>query len=86
MGIAGQGADEYMLSKYCEPVPQDDVLAFAKAVERSLQLFEQEPHIVEEKTRKFSSFLSERYSLEQERHSVVKIWTSLLTPLGITSG
>lgn len=78
VGYSGRAADEYMDARYCERVPQDDVLELATVVEQTLRYCEQHPKAALERAKEFSALLSERYSLEAERASVVAAWTAVL--------
>ena len=78
VGYTGSGANEYFQAGLCERVDQDDVLGFAEAVERTLVWVENDEAEAIEKSRAFSEFLSERYSLEREAESVLAAWRALL--------
>lgn len=78
VGYTGQAAEEYMDAKYCEPVPQDDVLGLAIAVERALKYYETRPQELKSRAVEFSSLLAERYSLENEKKSVIRAWSDVL--------
>jgi glycosyltransferase involved in cell wall biosynthesis len=78
VGYTGLAADEYFEEGLADRVEQDDVLGFAQAVERTLAWIEADEAKAIEKGRAFSDFLTQRYSLEHERESVLSAWQSLL--------
>jgi len=78
VGYTGSAADEYFQEGLCERVDQDDVLGFAKAIERTLASVEADEEAALERGRAFSEFLSELYSLEREAESVVTAWRAVL--------
>jgi len=78
LGYTGSAADEYFVEGLAERVDQDDVLGFARAVERTLAWIEADEANAIARGRAFSEFLTQRYSLEQERESVVSAWQALL--------
>lgn len=78
VGYTGIAADEYFEEGLAERVPQDDVLAFAQAVERTLAWIEADESAALARGRAFSRFLTERYSLEREAESVLAVWREIL--------
>jgi len=78
VGYSGRAADEYMDSRYCEPVAQHDVLELASVVEQTMRYCEQHPTAALERAQQFSAQLSERYSLERERQSIIAAWSTML--------
>lgn len=79
VGYTGSGANEYFQAGLCERVDQDDVLGFAKAVERTLAWVEADESKAIEKGRAISTFLTERYSLEREAESAITAWQALVS-------
>lgn len=77
-GYTGIAADEYFQDGLAERVPQDDVLAFAQAVERTLAWIDADESAALARGRAFSDFLTERYSLDREAESVLTVWRALL--------
>jgi glycosyltransferase involved in cell wall biosynthesis len=81
VGYTGIAAEEYFKEGLAEPVRQDDVLAFAKAVERLLEWVDSDEAAAIARGQAFSAFLGERYSLEREAESVFSAWQSILAKL-----
>lgn len=78
VGYTGSAADEYFEEGLCERVDQDDVLGFAQAVERTLAWVDSDEEAALARGRAFSDFLSERYSLDRERETVLGAWRAIL--------
>ena len=81
VGYTGSAADEYFQEDLCERLDQDDVLGFAQAVERLLRWVDAHEVEAMERSRSFSAYLSEHYSLTREADSVLTAWRALLAPL-----
>jgi len=77
VGYTGSGADEFLTPEFAWPVPQNDILAFAQAVEEVLDLCRREPETVANRRRTYAAYLRERYSLEREQESVLSAWQTL---------
>jgi len=78
VGYTGIAADEYFQEGLAERVPQDDVLVFAQAIERTLAWIDADESAALARGRAFSDFLTERYSLDREAESVLTVWRALL--------
>ena len=78
VGYTGSAADEYFEEGLCERVDQDDILGFAQAVEQTLAWVDSDEEAALARGRAFSELLSERYSLERERETVLSAWRTIL--------
>lgn len=78
VGYTGSAADEYFEEGLCERVDQDDVLGFAQTVERTLAWVNADEEAALARGRAFSELLTERYSLERERETVLSAWRAIL--------
>jgi glycosyltransferase involved in cell wall biosynthesis len=78
IGYDGQGGREYVNDQYAVPVPQEDIVAFAQAVERVLTQARQDPKPVLEKGRLASEFVSKNYSPAREEQDIVAAWEQIL--------
>lgn len=75
VGYHGMGGRDYFTERNGVPVPQGDVVAFARAVERVLARPQAE---LEAFGLEASARIRARYSPEAERDSVVRVWGELL--------
>lgn len=78
VGYTGNAGDEYFKSEWSYPIRQGDTLMFAKTVEKILKNAETDRSFYEEKVRNLSSYVKEKYSLEQERETVITAWKTIL--------
>lgn len=75
VGYTGAAASEYFDPKYSYPVPQQDTLAFAQTLERVLRFCEEQEEQALNQSSSFAAQIKERYSLDVERESVVRVWS-----------
>jgi len=80
VGYAGEAAVEYLDDAFCEVVTQDNSLEFAHRLEVTLRYYEQNQTTVMARARQFASSLASRYSLEQERETSIRAWSTILSP------
>jgi glycosyltransferase involved in cell wall biosynthesis len=76
IGFTGIGGREIFDPRYTEAIPEDDVVAFARAVEAWLRRYEPEP--ARRRGAEAAAWAVERYSVEAERRAVVELYTRLL--------
>lgn len=76
IGFTGMGGREIFDPRYTEAIPEDDIVAFARAVETWLTTFD--AAAAASLGREGSAWALEQYSLEQERAAVVDLYARLL--------
>jgi len=81
VGYTGYAASEFMLSEYCYPIAQGDVLGFARTLERVMAEFDADPQKLREQAADYAEFIRTRYSKELESSSVVDAWNQLCGPI-----
>lgn len=74
VGYAGFGGREYFKSEFCYPVPDGDVMAFVKTIERVLEDYKRDPAEFYRKGRQASEFVLKEYSLRREAEELLKFW------------
>jgi glycosyltransferase involved in cell wall biosynthesis len=77
VGYHGQGGKEYFDPQFSYPVPQADVIAFAKAVEQVIKDYETDRSYVESKAIQAAAYISRTYSMEREEADVVNFWRNI---------
>jgi glycosyltransferase involved in cell wall biosynthesis len=77
VGFPGLGGRESFRPEFSYPVPQGDILAFAKAAEAALALYRTRPAAIEALGRQASAFIAENYALEREEEDIVAVWRQL---------
>lgn len=77
VGYSGMGGNEYFLPDFTYCTPQDDIIAFAKALERTIGFWEGSPHKLLDKGKRASEFMLSRYSLEREQIELLAIWDKI---------
>ena len=77
-GYTGRGGDEFMKPEFCYPVKFGDILAYGQIVESILKQYEKDPAAFAQMTQKGAAFIAENYSEEQERQSIVSVWSRIL--------
>ena len=82
IGFAGMGGREYFDPRYTEQIPEDDIVAYARAVETWLGDYD-EPTATARGV-EASKWALERYSLEKERTAVVEFYSRLLATPPVT--
>jgi hypothetical protein len=78
VGFTGLAGREYFDPAYSAPVPDGDVIALARAVEKACELFERDPGALVQLGRKASEATSSRYSLDGLRADLEAFYGSLL--------
>ncbi len=81
VGYTGYAAKEFMLSEYCYPIPQGDVLGFAKTLEELVSEFNVSPDRLLQQSAHYAEFLGKTYSKEMEAERVVAAWSDIF-PFG----
>jgi hypothetical protein len=77
IGFTGMGGREFFDARYADAIPEDDIVAYARAVENWLTNYNEVTATA--LGREGSNWALERYSLEQERTKVIDFYARLLT-------
>lgn len=64
VGYHGQGGREFFEPRYCAPVPDSDLLTFARAVEQACTTYDQDPDTFAKAGRLASEWILSQYSAE----------------------
>ncbi|HJQ41744.1 MAG TPA: glycosyltransferase [Jatrophihabitantaceae bacterium] len=76
IGFTGVGGREFFGTPYAEAIPEDDVVAYARAVESWLAHYDETT--ASARGRDGSKWVLERYSVEQERAATIDFYARLL--------
>jgi len=79
IGYHGMGGKEFFHPEFCYPIPQGEIVNFAKAIESAINLYAENPQQIEEKTKKASEYIRENYSVEGEEQDIVACWQTIVT-------
>ena len=82
IGYHGFGGGEFFDAGFSTPIPQGDVLGFAKAVEQAISLQETDPALFENKITTGARKISKDYSLRLEHQEVFQFYHEALTAIG----
>jgi glycosyltransferase involved in cell wall biosynthesis len=77
IGYAGGGGAEYLLPDLSYPVPDGDIVAFARTVEQVLTEHARDPASLAEKARRASAFVLDRYSIAREEQTCIAAWQAI---------
>ncbi len=77
IGYTGGGGDEYFLPEWSYPVPDGDIVTFARTVEEVLADHSRGAAHLAEKRRRASQFILEQYSVEREEASCLAAWREI---------
>lgn len=77
IGYAGGGGAEYLLPELSYPVPDGDIVTFARTVEEVLAEHARDPAQLAEKARRASAFILDTYSVEREERSCIAAWRAI---------
>jgi len=78
IGYDGMGGREYFTPEFAYPVAHGDIVAFARAVEEVIHLYEKNPESLNQKTQSASRFITGRYSAEREEKDAIDFWTATI--------
>jgi hypothetical protein len=84
IGFTGIGGREIFDPRYAEAIPEDDVVAFARAVEKWLADFDEQT--AAQRGVEASAWALSRYSVEQERAAVIQLYSRLLATAPASGG
>lgn len=76
IGFTGMGGREVFDPRFTQAIPEDDIVAYARAVETWLANYDEEA--ARRRGEEASAWALDRYSLEQERTGVVNLYSRLL--------
>jgi glycosyltransferase involved in cell wall biosynthesis len=77
VGYTGMGGREFFDSAYCTPVPDEDLLAFARAVEQACTAYDTDPDAFTKIGRMASEQILSRYSEEMLRSDLPAFYAAL---------
>jgi len=77
VGYHGFGGREFFNEEYCYPVPEGDVIAFARTVERAIRDSSAAPAQFMAKGRAASEFIGRTYSMAREEEDIIATWRQL---------
>jgi hypothetical protein len=77
VGYHGMGGREFFKSDFAYPVPQGEILTFAKTVEEVIRLKQAQPGDITAKGKQASEFIRTHYSLENEQTDVLHFWREM---------
>lgn len=78
VGYTGNGGQEFLLPEYAFPVPDSDIVGFAKAVENVITAFDRDPSAVLDRGRRASEFIHRTYTPAAEAGSIVRAWETIM--------
>lgn len=81
IGYHGMGGRDYFTHEHGYPVPQGDIVAFARQVEEVLDAHRADPAAMEAKARAAAAAISARYTAQAERDSVLETFGAHLPAL-----
>jgi glycosyltransferase involved in cell wall biosynthesis len=76
IGFAGMGGSEYFDARYTQRIPEDDIVAYARAVETWLRNYDEAAETA--RGVEGSAWALERYSLQKERTAVIEFYSRML--------
>lgn len=79
VGFTGLGGREYFDPEYSSPVPEDDLLAFARAAEAAIVGFREDPQAMAKRTRLASERILARYSPAGLRDDLLALYRPMLS-------
>jgi glycosyltransferase involved in cell wall biosynthesis len=78
VGYTGFAAAEFMDPQYCFPVPERDVLTFARTLEQVLRSLDADPTCYRARGEVFAAALRERYSPDEQKRALLAAWDDIL--------
>jgi glycosyltransferase involved in cell wall biosynthesis len=78
IGYDGLGGREYLREPFGIPVPQEDVVALAKAIEKVVEQLNVNPMPLRQMTQAAATMVSEQFSPQREETDVVSAWNAIL--------
>jgi glycosyltransferase involved in cell wall biosynthesis len=84
VGYHGMGGAEYFHPDFSCPIPIQDIVSFAQAVESVLTTWQQAPDAVLDRGQRASRYIHEYYSTERETHDILTLWRELMPAIAHT--
>ena len=78
IGYHGMGGREFFNSEFSYPIANGDIIAFAQAVERVIDLYENDKAALREKGQSASHYILENYSVERQEKDIIEFWNSII--------
>ena len=78
IGYHGIGGKEYFKEEFCYPVPEEDIIAFAKTAETVLKELMVNPRKFDEKRKQAAQYIKDNYSKEKEKNSIINAWKEIM--------
>jgi Glycosyl transferases group 1 len=82
IGYHGGGGKEYFQPWFSYPIAEGDVLAFAKTVERVIEIHHTHPETLTEMGRAASEYIRTEYSPTVEEQDIVNAWRTIMETTG----
>ncbi len=78
IGYHGMGGREYFKEDLCFPIEINDIIGFAKAVEKVINMYNKNPNSLIETGARASKYIRETYSSEREKKDILDFWGSII--------
>lgn len=78
IGYKGQAGKEYFKQEFSYPINDGDIIQFVKAIEETVNIYENKPEEIITKGELASEFVRNNYSLKNEEDDIIKIWSKIL--------
>jgi hypothetical protein len=78
IGYHGMGGSEYFLPEFSYPVAYGDIVAYAKTVERVLELHRADPARLAAQAARAGAFVRQTYSCATEEADLLRAWRALV--------
>lgn len=79
IGFTGNGADEYMLSEFCDVINKDDINSFIKQIKQRVNEAKRDKQTIIEKGKLASRFIQDHLSKEEERRLLKEMFSRIET-------
>lgn len=79
VGYHGGGGREYFNEEFSYPIEAENILVFAKTIEKVITEYTNDRSCLLNKGKQASEFINEKYSLEQEEQDVLNFWNAAIS-------
>ena len=77
IGYHGMAGKEFIKPEFSYPIADGDVIHFAKTVEEVVDIYENNPAILESKAEKAANYIHTNHSLAKEEEDIVNTWKQI---------
>jgi hypothetical protein len=77
IGNHGNGGREFMRPEYCYPIPQGDIMGFARTVEDVITEYNRQPERLRRMARKGSEFIRAEYCQNVVERELREFWAEM---------